>query len=236
MPRTKNDERHNAIAFGALQAILDKGVSEFTMSDIGKCAGVKRSLLYWYFPRGVSDALAAAAAVAMQGRSDFVQRRLASVKHPVIRLDTWLCASLAFHDDGGQLARIMAAAGVGLLSQDQTRSALADGLRAGMTDGRVATCDADSVVDLCATAADGALICAQSEAALRALQAMRLRTLLPLHTGDWMPALLRGLPPTTRMVRSPAGACTAAPESFEKPVTRSKRQVVIPRGDWLELD
>lgn len=262
MPRQKNTDRHEELAFGALQTILEKGITEFTMADVGKQAGVNRSLLYWYFPSGVSDALAAAAEVATTSRQRFVAGRISAAKHPVLALDAWVCATLAFHDDDGRLAKIIATAGRAHELMTANRAQLVDALRRGIADGNVAACDAEGIVTMCADAVEGALIRRNGHTDLAGIQWLRTNVLATLHTGDWLPAPLRRRE-AQRLVRAPSSTRATAPiaiqeialtapvktvedsKMFETAKTAEarktaenpvKKQVVRPRGSWLELD
>lgn len=234
MPRKKNVQRHEDLAAIALDVIVERGVAEFSMADIGKAAKVSRSLLYWYFPSGVSDALRAAGTLAAERRANAASTKMAAATHPIERLDQFLLGILEDHARKPRVSAVLVAAGVGIASAESTLSGLSAELRAGLSDGRVCACSPEQVVTLCAASLDGALSSHQPGLAAVILNALRNLVLRPLHSGQWRPAPLN-LAQFTNLTRG-----TGPHRKVDKPGARGEsnkpKQVVKPRGSWLELD
>ena len=226
--------------------ILDKGIAEFSISDIGKAAKVTRSLLYWYFPNGVRDSLEAAAEFALTKRLAAAEASATACAHPVERLDAYLLAILTAHAAAPGESKVLLAAGKGLASQEKVLGELATGLRNGMSDGRVHNCSPEQVVSICAAAVDGALACNEPALAVVILNGLRQTLIRPLHSGQWRPApvnigLFMGVSGKKRRKKArgkvaDAGTIGSISALGPKDAVAGAAQVVRPTGDWLELD
>lgn len=225
MPRTRNEQRHKELGEAALATILDKGIANFTLADISARADVRRSLLYWYFPEGVEDALKAASRVAIERRDQALARSADETQHPIERLDGWLSAALQHAAASPGHAVLVAAEGGAMMSEHTDCAALVDALATGLLDGRVASCEPGDVVALVAAVADAASFAPDpnTAASVRGVRAM----LASLHTGDWQPQ--PHWPPADEDNCDNMSSAASSSDTALK-------QVVRPRGTWLELD
>jgi AcrR family transcriptional regulator len=239
MARARNNEKHREMAAAALDVIADKGVAAFTLADIGHRAGINRTLLYWYFPNGVRDALGSAAALAAENASQSADQATFDVTHPVEQIDAWLVARAVHHATNPQQGAMLVAAGVTVAGRSHTLQRMVNGLRTGMSDGRVNSCDPEGVVNTCAVALDGAIASGANSGSLRAIDWLRTTVVAPLHTGDWSPQPLALPTEVTASADGIEDAATPAKKPLSQVVvapTSLPRQMVRPSGSWLELD
>jgi TetR/AcrR family transcriptional regulator len=197
MGRRVDKERHADLARRAFESVRKNGVQNVTMSQIAAELGLSRSNLYWYFSslRDIFDALLSDLIIEQY---TFVGTRLKGVDHPLDLLGSWMDAVLEFYrrdpDLLAALVHFWTAGGPGgpdevvtkLLERFKPLRAMAiDAVSRGVAEGRVASCDPEALVDLCAVTVDGALIHSYSRGLDTAplLETFRNSVLSPLRLG-----------------------------------------------------
>ncbi len=167
MSRKPDVARRREIAARAFEASRERGVHRTSRSDIAAALEMKRPTLYWYF-KDLDEIFAAVINRADERWGAFVAARLTGVSHPIDYLETFLTASADFYrgrrDHAIALFQLWAASAAEkperILERSRDyiepmRAGLIDRLNRGIADGLVIECDAEAVVDVILSIADG---------------------------------------------------------------------------------
>lgn len=170
MARTIDHHKHAEIAMRAFEAIRARGVHGTSMSQVAADLGMKRSSLYWYFG-SLGEIFEAVLQQTIDALAEFVQSQVSEERHPIALVERWMQASIAFYDKDPELIAVLAQFwAVGSSDRpelvfDRTRAffepvreAGVALLRAGIDEGTVRPCDAESLIHLCAATVDGLLV------------------------------------------------------------------------------
>jgi len=170
MARKPDMAKRREIAARAFEAIRARGVHRTTMSDIAAALEMKRPTLYWYF-KDLGEIFDAVVQDTDARLRAFVAGRLADVSHPIDYLDALMQASVDFYEGRRDQIIILFQLWAVSASEDPerilrrgrefiepVREALVARVRQGVSDGLVAPCDPEKVVDLVLTVADGAQV------------------------------------------------------------------------------
>ena len=168
--RTIDHDQHEQMTLRAFAAVKTQGVAGLSMARIARDVGVKRSTLYWYFGN-LGELFEAVLQVVLEQQAIFVAGEVAAHSHPIDQLLAWIHGVHRFYGDDPALLPVLiqwgavgrpaepeAAIAHALAQFEPLRQAAITLLEDGMADGTVAPCDADVIVDLCATMIDGALV------------------------------------------------------------------------------
>jgi TetR/AcrR family fatty acid metabolism transcriptional regulator len=167
MSRKPDIARRREIAARAFEAIRERGVHRTSMSDLAAALEMKRPTLYWYF-KDLDEIFAAVINRADERWGAFIAARLAGVTDPIDYLEAFLEASAEFYH--GQRDHVIALFQLWAASAaekperilersrdyiEPMRAGLIDRLNRGIAAGLVVDCDAEGVVDVVLSIADG---------------------------------------------------------------------------------
>lgn len=170
MARPVDLARRADLALGALAFVRSQGMRRVTMSELANALGMGRPALYWYF-RNLGEVFEAVLTVILDRQREFLQALLHDGQTPLDLIEAWLRGVCAFYAEDPQLLavliqfwamgepdqpeRVLAATRDYALALQDAATVL---LREAIGEGRVAECEVDTLVALCAGVLDGLLI------------------------------------------------------------------------------
>lgn len=170
MPRPVDHARRADLALRALAYVRGQGMRRVTMSELAAALEMGRPALYWYF-KNLGEVFEAVLAVILERQREFLMAAMSGIADPLELAEAWLRGVCAFYAEDPQLLAVLVQLwALGEPSQPQkvleaTREFALELQQAAhlllgeaIAAGKVAECDIQVLVELCAATLDGLLI------------------------------------------------------------------------------